>query len=273
MQSPTLDGNRAPKLVSHTHYCVVGDGTVANSAAIAPGVVLQASPGSRIIVAEGACLAGGVCIQSRQGLLTIGAGASLGANVLVVGHGTVGENACLSPGSTVMNPQIGANALVSPGSLVASESSASNQFTSEKFPAIRSVSNNSQQNNTHQNNTQNGASSNGSNRFSAGNGFTSGSYVDTQRSTYVEPPPVGPRAIETPSLSDQNGQYVDPASQNDGVQSMNSIASSNGSTANSPAPNSSGPNSSALSVQSNDRVYGKDQVSQLLSTLFPHRQT
>mgnify|MGYP001800524375 FL=1 len=130
MQSPTLDGNRAPKLVSHTHYCVVGDDTVAYSAAIAPGVVLQASPGSRIIVAEGGCVAGGGCMQSRQGLLTIGAGASLGANVLVVGHGTVGENACLSPGSTVMNPQIGANALVSPGSLVASESSASNQFSS-----------------------------------------------------------------------------------------------------------------------------------------------
>jgi len=64
--------------VSSTHYCVVGDVTVDDTAVIAPGVVLQASPGSRIVVAPGACLAGGVCIQSRQGVLTVGAGATSG---------------------------------------------------------------------------------------------------------------------------------------------------------------------------------------------------
>jgi len=280
MQSPTLNGNRPPTLVSHTHYCVMGDVSVANSAAIAPGVVLQASPGSRIVIAEGACLAGGVCVQSRQGVLTIGSGANLGANVLVIGNGAIGENACISPGSTLTNPHVDSGAIIPPGSLVSS----SLVTTQQAAPTSHYASNNSQQNNTHHNNSHNGSAFNG-NGFAASNGFASGSYIsnpagfaysssapqppsqpasqngasdDTYRNTYVEPPPVGPRPIETPSLSDQNGQYVDPSSQSDGVQFSGNRPNNNA-------------NSSALTVQSNDRVYGKDQVSQLLSTLFPHR--
>ncbi|MEO0520606.1 MAG: hypothetical protein AAF171_25280, partial [Cyanobacteria bacterium P01_A01_bin.116] len=77
-----------PTIISTTHYCVVGDVSVDASAAIAPGVVLQASPGSRIVIGKGVCLAGGVCLQSKSGVLTISSGVSLGANVLVVGNGT-----------------------------------------------------------------------------------------------------------------------------------------------------------------------------------------
>ncbi|MEO0770294.1 MAG: hypothetical protein AAFY72_12825, partial [Cyanobacteria bacterium J06649_4] len=116
MQPSNPHLNRAPTLVSHTHYCVMGDVSVDSTAAIAPGVVLQASPGSRIVIAARACLAGGVCIQSRSGMLTIGSGANLGANVLVVGSGEVGENACISAGSTLINPQLSSEALVPPGS-------------------------------------------------------------------------------------------------------------------------------------------------------------
>lgn len=253
-------GNRAPKLVSDTHYCVMGDVTVANSAVIAPGVVLQASPGSRIVVADGACLAGGVCIQARQGVLTIGAGANLGANVLIVGNGIVGENACISPGSTLMNPQVSASSLIPPGSLVTTENSTASSQQSGFSQ------NGSSQNEFSQNGfSQNGSSQNGLNQngFSQ-NGQTQNGAIatdDTYRNTFVEPPPIGPKPIETPSLSDQNGQYVDPSAQKDGVQSIGAIN------------NGSHNNESALSVRSNDRVYGKDQVSQLLSTLFPHRQT
>ena len=239
---------RAPHLVSLTHYCVMGDVTVADGVMIAPGVVLQAAAGSRIVIEAGACIAGGVCIQSRGGVLTIGAGANLGANVLIIGKGAVGSGACVSAGSTLMNPDVSADALLPPGSLVSAQLAAEQQPSQE----------------------QSG--------FTAG-GFTAGSYVanvssftmgyhaasstqthvtaspqnDTFANTFVEPPPVGPKAIETPSLSDQNGQYIDPSAQqsiqNNGVQSNH-----------------------ALTTQNSNRVYGKDQINQLISTLFPHRQ-
>ncbi|MEL6160585.1 MAG: hypothetical protein AAFR18_15355 [Cyanobacteria bacterium J06627_32] len=221
--------------MSSTHYCVVGDVTVDDTAVIAPGVVLQASPGSRIVVAPGACLAGGVCIQSRQGVLTVGAGASLGANVLVIGSGNIGENACISAASTLLNPQIAAAELVLPGTVIDDGL---------------------------------GASSGGALHRSGFEGQTlqRGSEASAEvKSTFVEPPPMGPRAIETPDLSDQNGQYVDPTAAQNGNGYSNNGYQNNGVQLNG--------NQSAITIRSNDRVYGRDQVSQLLSTLFPHRQS
>lgn len=241
--------DRAPRLVSNTHYCVMGDVIVADDAMIAPGVVLQAAPGSRIAIASGACLAGGVCIQSRQGVLTIGSGANIGANVLVVGRGDVGSNACISPGSTLVNPHIEAAQIVPPNALIqnavaAASAPASGGFTSGSYAFNGAgYTSNSHANigsNTHQVAPQ-----------QADNSF---------ENTFVEPPPVGPKALEAPDLSDQNGQYVDPSAQNPSSQS-NGVQLSWQS------------NSSALSITTNDRVYGKDQVAQLLSTLFPNRVT
>jgi len=245
--------------VSQTHYCVVGDVAVASDAAIAPGVVLQASPGSRIVIASGACLAGGVCIQSRKGVLTIGEGANLGANVLVVGHGEIGPYACISPGSTLMNPQVEAEGLVSPSSLIVA-AIATTKTTVRTATWAAAV---------HANNGTNNGDSNGTNNGSTAKKVTVPQQNDSFVNTFVEPPPIGPKAIEVPSLSDQNGQYVDPSAplstQSNDVQSNNGH-SNNGNHKNG--------HSSALSVSgvsSNHRVYGKDQVSQLLSTLFPHR--
>ena len=218
--------------MSQTHYCVMGDVTVAADAMIAPGVVLQASPGSRIVIASGACLAGGVCIQSRQGVLTIGVSANLGANVLVVGNGKVGDYACVSAGSTLMNPQLISESLVPPGALVVSESG--------------------------QGFAQEGSSS-------AENQVTVSQQNDSFVNTFVEPLPIGPKPIETTSLNDQNGQYVDPSVQSNGVQLDN--GSSNGGS------NRQGDGSSAIAVAGSQHVYGKDQINQLLSTLFPNRMS
>jgi carbon dioxide concentrating mechanism protein CcmN len=199
---------RAPSLVNGTHYCVVGDVTIDATAAIAPGVVLQAPAGSRIVVGKSVCLAAGVCIQSRQGVLTIEAGASLGANVLVVGHGTVGTNACISAGSTLINPAIAAESVVPPDSLM------NEQISTTPTNAAP----------TH----------------------------TTATSTFVTPDPFN-----------YGGGYGTPAN---GVQSnyQNGQANSQNGQAN---------GSSSLSVQAtNGKVYGRDQVSQLISALFPHRQ-
>ncbi|MEL6881186.1 MAG: hypothetical protein AAFP09_11710 [Cyanobacteria bacterium J06607_10] len=259
--SAGLGSDREPKLVSHTHYCVMGDVTVDSTAAIAPGVVLQASPGSRIIISSGACLAGGVCIQSRNGILTIGSGVNLGANVLVIGNGTIGDCACVSPGCTVLNPQLDTNTVVPPGSMVGAESSPQKSRSTSTYSAYTSYSASVTVN-------QSVAPTTTSNN-------TAGSSENEFVNTFVEPGPIGPKAIETPDLSDQNGQFVESAPyqagygyQNNGVQlnGNHSAAQDNGQ-----GPNRDTSNSSALSVPSNDRVYGRDQVSQLLSTLFPHR--
>ena len=275
MQLSTSLQNRAPHLVNSTHYCVTGDVSVAEGAAIAPGVVLQASAGSRIVIASGACLAGGVCIQSRKGVLTIGPGANLGANVLIVGKGEIGANACISPGSTVINPQISAEQIVPPNALVENRLGESRSVASKSTAVVSSgFASGSYTPNAGDYVTRSNVSSQASSfqpsSFQApsfqASSFQSVPQVtpqqenDTFVNTFVEPPPVGPKALEIPDLGDQNGQYVDPSVQNNGVQLNNGSGSS-------------ASNSSALSVTANNRVYGKDQVSQLLSTLFPNRAT
>ena len=184
---------QAPKLVSNTHYCVVGDVLVDPSAVIAPGVVLQASSGSRLVIGRGVCLAAGVCIQSRQGVLTISEGVSLGANVLVIGSGEIGANACVSAGSTLINPTVSAEALLPPDTLIET--------------AIQSASSDNGF-------AQNGFSSNSSHEYSSFQTYHSASSSSVQ-SSY------------------QSEHYQ-----------------------------------SAISY---DRVYGREQVSKLISALFPNR--
>ncbi|MEL6472120.1 MAG: hypothetical protein AAFQ74_20520 [Cyanobacteria bacterium J06623_4] len=238
---------REPTVVSSTHYCVVGDVTVDDTAAIAAGVVLQASPGSRIVIAPGACLAAGVCVQSRKGVLTIGAGASLGANVLVIGSGNIGQNACISAASTLLNPQVADAEVVLPGTVVGDSHGGSDANGAARYGSAQTLD---------------------SNGFGASEDF---------KNTFVAPPPLGPRAIETPDLSDQNGQYVDPAAAQNGSYAHGSYQSNgyqnNGVQLNGNQLDSPNNSQSAITVRSNDRVYGRDQVSQLLSTLFPHRQS
>lgn len=237
MQTPSTDvTQRDPTAVSLTHYCVMGDVMIDDSAAIASGVVLQAASGSRITVGKGVCLSAGVCIHSRGGVLTIAAGVSLGANVLVVGSGSVGENACVSPGTTLINPMLAADMIVPPNSLI--DGRASKAPADTAAPATSFVSpplvNQSSYQPTNQSSYQSAHSS---------------SYPPTHQPSYQ------------PGYQESNG-----ASSN-GVQSDYSYPG------NSPAQNGTNHSSPALSVRSSyDRVYGREQVSQLISTLFPHRQ-
>ena len=95
-----------------------GDVVVNEGAAIAPGVILQAEPGSRISIAAGACIGMGVILHAREGTLEIGAGVILGAGVLVVGAGTIGTNACIGAGTTLINPSIDQMQIMPAGSLI-----------------------------------------------------------------------------------------------------------------------------------------------------------
>lgn len=106
------------QLSSNSQIFMSGDVVVNEGVAIAPGVILQADPGSRISIATGACIGMGVILHAREGTLEIEAGAMLGAGVLVVGAGTIGANACIGAGTTLINPAIDQMQILAAGSLI-----------------------------------------------------------------------------------------------------------------------------------------------------------
>jgi carbon dioxide concentrating mechanism protein CcmN len=106
------------QLSSNSQILMSGDVVVNEGAAIAPGVIMQAEPGSRISIAAGACIGLGVILHAREGSLEIGAGVILGAGVLVVGAGTIGTNACIGAGTTLIDPCIDQMQIMPAGSLM-----------------------------------------------------------------------------------------------------------------------------------------------------------
>ncbi len=255
---------REPTLISSTHYCVVGDVTIDNSAAIAPGVVLQAASDSRIIIEKGVCIAAGVCIQSRSGILTLSTGVSLGANVLVIGNGTIGANACISPGSTVINPSVAAEAILPPASLIgANPNSASPNSVSSTFSNAGTSSTFS--NSTFSDSKVNAAAP----QPQRINTHASTPQETTFKNTFVEPGPVTAKPIAIPDISDQSSTFVPPPSINQPFSNVGNN-SNNSNLTNSVQ---SGNGSSSLAVHSSNPVSGKSQVTQLISALFPNRQS
>lgn len=99
-------------------YFVHGNVEIDPSVAIAPGSILEAEPGCRLIVATGVCLGTDVTLQARWGDLVIEPGVSLGSGVLVVGAGRIGHRSCIGSASTLINPQILPQTTLPPRSLV-----------------------------------------------------------------------------------------------------------------------------------------------------------
>ncbi|MBD1830804.1 carbon dioxide concentrating mechanism protein [Microcoleus vaginatus GB1-A2] len=106
------------QLSSNSQILMSGDVVVNEGAAIAPGAILQAAPGSRISIAAGVCIGMGVILHAREGTLEIEAGVILGAGVLVVGAGTIGANACIGAGTTLIDPCIDQMQIIPAGSLI-----------------------------------------------------------------------------------------------------------------------------------------------------------
>jgi carbon dioxide concentrating mechanism protein CcmN len=97
---------------------VCGDVVIDQTAAIASGVLIQADQGGRITIAAGACIGMGAVLHAQDGLLEIGAGANLGAGVLVYGTCKIGEGACIGASSSIVRAVIGKGAIVPPCSLI-----------------------------------------------------------------------------------------------------------------------------------------------------------
>ncbi|NER48979.1 MAG: hypothetical protein F6J92_20225 [Symploca sp. SIO1A3] len=100
MHVPTLP------LTSNSHIYVEGDVSINSSAVIAQGVILQAAPDSKIIIAAGVSIGMGSILHAQGGTLEVEASANLGAGVLVVGKGKIGKNACIGSVSTIWNHSV-----------------------------------------------------------------------------------------------------------------------------------------------------------------------
>ena len=110
------------QLLSNSQIYVSGDVTVEEGAAIAPGVILQADPNSKIRIGAGTCIGLGTIIHARQGTLVIEAGVILGTGVLIVGAGKIGANACIGSGVTILNPAIKDSEMLAAGALIGDQS-------------------------------------------------------------------------------------------------------------------------------------------------------
>jgi carbon dioxide concentrating mechanism protein CcmN len=108
--------------INTEQYCTSGDVTIFPGAAIAPGVLLQADVGSRIVIRAGVCIGLGCVIHASHGTITIHDGANLGAGVLLIGNVTIGARACLGTAVTVINSVIDSRAILESGSVVGDRS-------------------------------------------------------------------------------------------------------------------------------------------------------
>ncbi|MBD2232460.1 hypothetical protein [Phormidium tenue] len=108
----------AQAIAQPTNGYIQGDVDLAPGVAIAPGVLLGAAPGCRLVISAGVCLGADVVVQASHGDLVIELGASLGSGVLVVGHGSIGQHTCIGANSTIINPKLGASQAIAPGSLL-----------------------------------------------------------------------------------------------------------------------------------------------------------
>ncbi len=108
--------------VNTDQYCMSGDVTIFPGAAIAPGVLLQADVGSRIVIRAGVCIGLGSVIHATHGTITINDGANLGAGVLLIGDVTIGARACLGSAVTVINSAVAARAILESGLVVGDRS-------------------------------------------------------------------------------------------------------------------------------------------------------
>ena len=104
--------------ISQSQFYSSGNIFIDPTAAIAPGVVLQADPSSQIIIQSGVCIGMGSIIHAHGGTLKIGSGAILGAGVLVVGQGNIGVNACIGSCTTLYNTNLKSGEIVAPGILL-----------------------------------------------------------------------------------------------------------------------------------------------------------
>lgn len=101
-----------------TPLCISGAVSIDPGASLAAGAILQAAPGSEIQIGPGVCLGMGVILNAYQGTIVIESGVTLGPGVLVIGAGTIGENACIGAATTIFNTSVDPMQVIPAGSIL-----------------------------------------------------------------------------------------------------------------------------------------------------------
>ena len=103
---------------SRSEVSIIGEVIIHEGAVVAPGTILQAAPNCRIVIHPGACIGMGTLINAYKGDIEIESGAMLGAGVLIVGQGKIGQNVCLGSCVTVINNSIESGTTIEAGTLI-----------------------------------------------------------------------------------------------------------------------------------------------------------
>ncbi|NJL90173.1 MAG: transferase [Coleofasciculaceae cyanobacterium SM2_1_6] len=263
-----------PPSINKSHFCVLGDVRIDDSAAIAPGVILQADTNFSLTIGAGVCIGMGTILHAHQGNLEIQTGAVLGAGVLVVGAVTIGANACIGSTTTIWNTHVDPEGVIIPGSLVG-KIGREVVFTQQETQVITTT-------------TEVAV-------MAASIETLPPSPIATPTtSTFVSPttPPVDQTPsnfISPPPLPLVNSTFVDP---NPGFTHSNNSQNSNSpNTQNLPNSQNSAPNTQAnpanfsapadqkpeaespekpeAETENNPQFYGKNRIERLLGTLMP----
>lgn len=107
-----------PQPVLNPNIRISGDVDIHPTASLAPGVILQAAPNSRIVIGADVCIGMGVIINACQGSIEIESGATLGSGVLIVGESKIGSNVCVGTATTIFKASLPAMAVIKPGSII-----------------------------------------------------------------------------------------------------------------------------------------------------------
>ena len=218
-----------------------GEVIVHASAVIAPGVIMQAAPNSKIIIGSGVCIGMGSILQVDAGILEIESGANVGAGFLMVGAGKIGANACIGSATTVFRSSVEPGKVLGAGSVIGDNSRSFHDSTEEmngkvKQPELPVV--------------EAQAEAQAEEILSDRNPSVS--------STYVIPPLTpSPRPYFSPSPISSFSPVKDSAEEAVSLDSVESAAEpTNG-------------NSNGVG----NHIYGRSNIKSLLTTLFPHRQS
>ncbi len=213
---------------------ISGEVIIHASAILAPGVILQAAPNSKIIIGSGVCIGMGSILIVEEGTIEIETGANLGAGFLMVGKGTIGANACIGSATTVFNYSVPPGHVLPPGSIVGD--------TSRRISESVGVSDNDDRSQPSVNTT---------------------SCENSPESKMDE---VTNQKTATGNDSQPDSQPISESS-----EEAKPVPDSEPSTQDTQTPTPA-TESSPSSENFGAHIYGQSSINRLLVTLFPHRQ-
>ena len=251
-----------------------GEVIIHASAVIAPGVIMQAAPNSKIIIGSGVCIGMGSILQVDTGILEIESGANLGAGFLMVGAGKIGTNACVGSATTIFRASVESGKVVPAGSIIGNNGRSFDEPSTEpstkemngrvEQPQLPVAEQLEQAEETEEADEPVEVeeiisdTSDTSNTSNASNGTKPSIYttppVTPSPRPYVSPSPISYFSLTKDSTEEVVSSSENSAEEHTTEESLEEPANSN-------------------SNGMGNHIYGRSSIKSLLVTLFPHRQS